>query len=85
MSNKPGRRYDWVEYEDNTILGNKPSNGQCISKKNVDISKILDTIIFLLFPHADKIKVDSWWRWLVWHCSYCVCKCDSGPGPNTDR
>ena len=25
---------------------------------------------------ADKIKVDSWWRWLFWHCSYCLCKCD---------
>ncbi|XP_012256460.2 uncharacterized protein LOC105686340 isoform X2 [Athalia rosae] len=21
-------------------------------------------------------KVDSWWRWLFWHCSYCVCFCD---------
>ena len=21
-------------------------------------------------------KVDSWWRWVLWHCSYCVCKCD---------
>ncbi|KAL0118792.1 hypothetical protein PUN28_009452 [Cardiocondyla obscurior] len=22
------------------------------------------------------IKVDSWWRWLFWHCSYCFCYCD---------
>ncbi|XP_014242049.1 uncharacterized protein LOC106662462 [Cimex lectularius] len=21
-------------------------------------------------------KVDSWWRWLFWHCSYCFCFCD---------
>ncbi|XP_031632298.1 uncharacterized protein LOC116346405 isoform X2 [Contarinia nasturtii] len=21
-------------------------------------------------------KVDSWWRWLFWHCSYCLCICD---------
>ncbi|KAK0086908.1 hypothetical protein PV325_002210 [Microctonus aethiopoides] len=21
-------------------------------------------------------KVDSWWRWLFWHCSYCMCYCD---------
>jgi Domain of unknown function (DUF4803) len=21
-------------------------------------------------------KVDSWWRWLFWHCSYCMCHCD---------
>lgn len=32
----------------------------------------------------DKIKVDSWWRWLFFHCSYCLCKCDS-PGPTSDR
>ncbi|XP_071559484.1 uncharacterized protein Orion isoform X1 [Temnothorax nylanderi] len=24
----------------------------------------------------DTIKVDSWWRWLFWHCSYCFCYCD---------
>lgn len=23
-----------------------------------------------------EIKVDSWWRWLFWHCSYCFCYCD---------
>jgi len=46
------RRYDWVEYEDGTLLGNK--EGTCINK----------------------IKVDSWWRWIFWHCSYCLCKCD---------
>jgi Domain of unknown function (DUF4803) len=21
-------------------------------------------------------KVDSWWRYLFWHCSYCLCHCD---------
>ena len=31
-----------------------------------------------------KIKVDSWWRWLLWHCSYCLCKCDE-QGPDSDR
>ena len=36
------------------------------------------------FQFSDKIKVDSWWRWLFWHCSYCFCKCDA-PGPNSDR
>jgi len=45
------RRYDWVEYEDGTLLGNK---GTCVNK----------------------IKVDSWWRWVFWHCSYCLCKCE---------
>ena len=35
-------------------------------------------------PISDQIKVDSWWRWLFWHCSYCFCKCDA-PGPNSDR
>nr|CAH7755720.1 unnamed protein product [Callosobruchus chinensis] len=29
-------------------------------------------------------KVDSWWRWLFWHCSYCFCYCDE-QGPNSDR
>ena len=33
---------------------------------------------------VDKIKVDSWWRWLFFHCSYCLCKCDA-PGPTSDR
>lgn len=25
---------------------------------------------------AGTTKVDSWWRWLFWHCSYCFCYCD---------
>jgi hypothetical protein len=29
-------------------------------------------------------KVDSWWRWLFWHCSYCFCVCDE-IGPKSDR
>lgn len=59
MSNDANRKYDWIEYEDGQLLGNK---GQCVNK----------------------IKVDSWWRWLFWHCSYCLCKCDA-PGPDSDR
>ncbi|XP_014289814.1 uncharacterized protein orion isoform X1 [Halyomorpha halys] len=27
-------------------------------------------------------KVDSWWRWLFWHCSFCMCYCDD---PNTHQ
>ena len=49
--NSDKRRYDWVEYEDGTLLGAK---GTC----------------------KNKIKVDSWWRWVFWHCSYCLCKCE---------
>ena len=49
--NAERRRYDWVEYEDGTLLGSK---GECVNK----------------------IKVDSWWRWVFFHCSYCLCKCD---------
>lgn len=30
------------------------------------------------------IKVDSWWRWLFWHCSYCFCLCDE-QGIYSDR
>lgn len=29
-------------------------------------------------------EVDSWWRWLFWHCSYCFCLCDDA-GKNSDR
>ncbi|KAL3273065.1 hypothetical protein HHI36_014520 [Cryptolaemus montrouzieri] len=29
-------------------------------------------------------KVDSWWRWLFWHCSYCMCICDE-QGSFSDR
>ncbi|CAD7090027.1 unnamed protein product [Hermetia illucens] len=29
-------------------------------------------------------KVDSWWRWLFWHCSYCFCLCDE-QGVKSDR
>lgn len=26
--------------------------------------------------HQGTTKVDSWWRYLAWHCSYCMCLCD---------
>ncbi|XP_043660843.1 uncharacterized protein LOC122625054 isoform X1 [Drosophila teissieri] len=29
-------------------------------------------------------KVDSWWRYLLWHCSYCFCLCDE-EGLKSDR
>uniref|UniRef100_A0A336KP84 CSON013308 protein n=1 Tax=Culicoides sonorensis TaxID=179676 RepID=A0A336KP84_CULSO len=29
-------------------------------------------------------KVDSWWRYLFWHCSYCMCLCDQ-QGKKSDR
>lgn len=29
-------------------------------------------------------KVDSWWRYLFWHCSYCFCVCDE-QGYTSDR
>ena len=32
---------------------------------------------------TDKVKVDSWWRFLL-HCSYCLCLCDS-PTKESDR
>jgi len=46
------RRYEFIEYENGRILGNK---GSCT---------------------RGTTKVDSWWRWLFWHCSYCFCVCD---------
>ncbi|XP_018403320.1 PREDICTED: uncharacterized protein LOC108780187 isoform X1 [Cyphomyrmex costatus] len=33
---------------------------------------------------AGTTKVDSWWRWLFWHCSYCFCYCDD-QNSNSDR
>jgi hypothetical protein len=35
-------------------------------------------------PGQSKNTVDSWWRWLFWHCSYCTCLCDQ-PGLKSDR
>ncbi|XP_069676205.1 uncharacterized protein [Periplaneta americana] len=32
----------------------------------------------------DATRVDSWWRWIFWHCSYCFCLCDE-QGPKSDR
>ncbi|XP_077292900.1 uncharacterized protein LOC143915942 isoform X2 [Arctopsyche grandis] len=29
-------------------------------------------------------KVDSWWRWGLYHCSYCLCVCDE-PSTMSDR
>lgn len=51
MAEGSARRYDWVEYENGIVLGDK---GTC----------------------KNKIKVDSWWRYIFYHCSYCYCKCD---------
>lgn len=31
-----------------------------------------------------KYSVDSWWRYLFWHCSYCFCLCDD-QGASSDR
>ncbi|XP_058830636.1 uncharacterized protein LOC131689510 isoform X1 [Topomyia yanbarensis] len=54
------RRYEYIEYENGMILGQK--------------------------KHCSRgtTKVDSWWRWLFWHCSYCFCLCDDA-GPRSDR
>ncbi|KPU75110.1 uncharacterized protein Dana_GF20993, isoform C [Drosophila ananassae] len=34
--------------------------------------------------HRGTTKVDSWWRYLLWHCSYCFCLCDE-QGLKSDR
>lgn len=46
------RRYEYIEYENGRVLGQKAS---CT---------------------RGTTKVDSWWRWIFWHCSYCLCTCD---------
>lgn len=35
-------------------------------------------------PNNKYVKVNSWWRWVFWHCSYCMCLCDQ-PGKHSDR
>ncbi|XP_012142213.2 chemokine-like protein orion isoform X2 [Megachile rotundata] len=51
-SRESDRRYEYIEYENGNIFGQKKS---CSNPKT---------------------KVDSWWRWIFWHCSYCFCYCD---------
>uniref|UniRef100_A0A0A1XQQ1 CinA-like protein n=2 Tax=Zeugodacus cucurbitae TaxID=28588 RepID=A0A0A1XQQ1_ZEUCU len=46
------RRYEYIEYENGRVLGQKSA---CV---------------------RGTTKVDSWWRYLFWHCSYCFCLCD---------
>ena len=31
------------------------------------------------------LKVDSWYRWLFYHCSYCLCLCDNEDLTTSDR
>ncbi|KAI4500300.1 hypothetical protein M0802_004717 [Mischocyttarus mexicanus] len=51
-SKDSSRRYDYIEYENGKIFGQKRTCQKSLT------------------------KVDSWWRWLFWHCSYCFCYCD---------
>lgn len=36
-------------------------------------------------PNARTVRVESWWRWIFWHCSYCMCLCDDAASSKTDR
>ncbi|XP_043490833.1 uncharacterized protein LOC122516776 isoform X2 [Polistes fuscatus] len=51
-SKDSSRRYDYIEYENGKVFGQKQTCQKSLT------------------------KVDSWWRWLFWHCSYCFCYCD---------
>uniref|UniRef100_U5EP73 Putative secreted protein n=1 Tax=Corethrella appendiculata TaxID=1370023 RepID=U5EP73_9DIPT len=62
-SSKSNRRYEYIEYENGKVFGNKKDANYC--------------------PRGTT-KVDSWWRWLFWHCSYCFCLCDM-QGELSDR
>ncbi|XP_043516155.1 uncharacterized protein LOC122531915 isoform X2 [Frieseomelitta varia] len=59
-SQNSDRRYDYIEYENGMIFGQKNTCNKTVT------------------------KVDSWWRWLFWHCSYCFCYCDDNT-MNSDR
>ena len=50
----------------------------CLSIYNLHTMKIItfEGVTFKSSLLLDKIKVDSWWRYIFWHCSYCLCKCD---------
>ncbi|KAI9565211.1 hypothetical protein GHT06_008993 [Daphnia sinensis] len=63
VTNKPGRRYDWIQYKSGRVFGQKSECNSSTSKN---------------------VKTDSWWRWVFWHCSYCMCLCDQ-PGTHSDR
>ncbi|XP_046814385.1 uncharacterized protein LOC124422239 isoform X2 [Vespa crabro] len=51
-SKASSRRYEYIEYENGKIYGQKQTCQKSLT------------------------KIDSWWRWLFWHCSYCFCYCD---------
>lgn len=59
-TNLTNRRYEYLEYENGKVLG---------QKKHCELGTV---------------KVDSWWRYLLWHCSYCMCLCDE-EGSHSDR
>ena len=43
MAEDTGRRYDWVEYEDGTLLGSK---GTCVNK--IKVRAVIDVVTFTL-------------------------------------
>lgn len=73
------RRYEFIEYENGKTLGEKQSCNRGTTK--VCSMKLL---IFKYYIVYINLKVDSWWRYLFWHCSYCFCVCDE-QGKKSDR
>ena len=60
---------------------NKDQNELFSAEFLIDFLVVESSLICNYF--SDKVKVDSWWRFLL-HCSYCMCLCDA-PGPQSDR
>ncbi|KRT84564.1 hypothetical protein AMK59_354, partial [Oryctes borbonicus] len=55
------------------ICPSAPSTGRRYSYVEYENGRILGNKGYC--PNS-RVKVDSWWRWLFWHCSYCMCLCD---------
>jgi Domain of unknown function (DUF4803) len=74
------RRYEYIKYENGKVLGEEKycSLGTSkVSQQHWPSPKMA----FITFSLP---KVDSWWRYLFWHCSYCFCMCDE-QGRKSDR
>lgn len=73
------RRYEYIEYENGKVLGEKK---QC----NLGTTKVWKIKFHGKRPIRNLFyfQVDSWWRYLFWHCSYCFCICDE-QGKKSDR
>lgn len=77
------RRYDYIEFENGKVLGEK-KHCNLGSTKVSENESLNVTLNRQFFNELEIQQVDSWWRYLFWHCSYCFCMCDE-QGKKSDR